>query len=494
MNKLTYIASTLTALIFSVNVQATTCSGGGEYSSWMERLYSAESDVRLRDIAIPGTHDAGTFSIKSISAIEAVSVTQSRDLCEQAKDGIRYFDLRVRNDDSNDKFIIVHGPIRGEDLPLVLDPLYQFAKTHPKEILIMDFQELNDFADNEDVQRFNDYFLTKFSDRLIPNSSAGVNLNAGNIQIADAWHMNRNIIVLAKDSRVLASSNYYWQRSRNIDSPWANAAKVEDLKLHQDAQIILHQNTNKFYVSQMQLTFMGSGGITDKFTSLKSLADEANTYLSQWMMSYEIDQGLSPNIIMVDYYERRSKVVETSLAIDLRRQGASLADTKALFPNSYGAIYPLFGDVTFKQLKNGYDKCLDLEDRSLENGNEIHQWRCHDADSQGWYLDPDGYLRNQLDFNKCATVSGEGDKGTNVEIWDCNNQLNQRWSEFGDHGLRSQYGDQLMLDIKGGYWSSNGSKAHLWTHHGGDSQQWYWHQCIFKIHRIYAVGWVKLKR
>ncbi len=474
IRKLTYTASMLTALTFSIGTQATTCSGGGEYSSWMERLYSQNSDVRLRDIAIPGTHDAGAFSIKSISAIEAVAVTQSRDLCQQAKDGIRYFDLRVRNDDDADKFIIVHSIIRGEDLPLVLDPLYEFAKSHPKEILIMDFQELNDFEDNEDVRRFNDYFLSKFSDRLIPNHDAGVSYNSGNIQISDAWNMNRNIIVLAKDSKVLASSNYYWHRGSNIDSPWANAATVEDLKNHQDSQIISHQNTDKFYVSQMQLTFMGSGGIIDKFTSLQSLADESNTFLSQWMMSYEMEQGLEPNIIMVDYYERRSKVVETSLAIDLRRKDASLADTKALFPNSYGAIYPLFGDVTFRQLVNGYDKCLDLEDRSLENGNEIHQWSCHDADSQRWYLDPDGYLRNKLNFNKCATVSGSGDKGADVQIWDCNDQINQRWSEFGDHGLRSQYGKQYMLDIKGGYWSRDGSKAHLWTHHGGDSQRWYW--------------------
>jgi len=472
--KLTNTVGILTALTFSIGTQATTCSGGGEYSSWMERLYNQNSDIRLRDIAIPGTHDAGTFSIKSIAPVEALSVTQSRNLCQQAKDGIRYFDLRVSNDDDNNKFIIVHGSIRGQDLPLVLDPLYEFAKSHPKEILIMDFQELNNFVDSADVQRFNDYFLTKFSDHLIPNNKADVSYNSENILISDAWNMNRNIIVLVNESKALASSNYYWHRGSNINSPWANAATIENLKIHQDSQIIKHQNTNEFYVSQMQLTFMGSGGIIDKFNTLKSMADKSNTFLSQWMMSYEIDQGLEPNIIMVDYYERRSKVVETSIAIDLHRKGASLTDTKTLFPNSYGAIYPLFGDITFRQLKNGYGKCLDLEDRSLENGNEIHQWSCHGADSQRWYLDPKGYLRNKLNFSKCATVSGSGDKGSYIEIWDCNEQLNQRWSEFGDHGLRSQYSKQYMLDIKGGYWSRNGSTAHLWTYHGGDSQRWYW--------------------
>ncbi len=405
------MASTLSA-----TVQAATCTGGGEYSRWMERIYNADSNVRLRDIAIPGSHDAGTFSIKSIAAVEAISVTQSRDLCQQAKDGIRYFDLRVSNDDDDNKFIIVHGIVRGEDLPLVLDPLYEFAKNNPKEILILDFQELNDFADNGDVQRFNDYFLNKFSSRLIPKVKNGTHYNSANIKISDAWNMNRNVIALADQSQVLASSDYYWPRESSIDSPWANAASVDDLKAHQDSQIINHQNTNKFYVSQMQLTVLGSGGIFDKLTTLKSLADESNPYLAQWMMSYEIDQGLEPNIIMVDYYERQSKVTEVSLAIDLYRKNSSYSDIKTLFPNNYGAIYPLTTDIEFSRLKNGKDKCLDIEDRNLENGNNLHQWSCHDADSQLWYLDPDGYLRNKLNFNKCATVSGSGNKGHQLKF------------------------------------------------------------------------------
>ncbi len=131
---LTCSVSMLTALAFSIGAQATTCSGGGEYSGWMERLYSQDSDVRLRDIAIPGTHDAGTFSIKSLASIEAVSVTQSRDLCQQAKDGIRYFDLRVSNDDDNNKFIIVHGIIRGEDLPWCWIPCMNLQESSERDL------------------------------------------------------------------------------------------------------------------------------------------------------------------------------------------------------------------------------------------------------------------------------------------------------------------------------------------------------------------------
>jgi hypothetical protein len=319
--RLGVMVTAVTTLLFSLSIQAATCNGGGEYSNWMTHLYSADSNVRLRDMAIPGTHDAGTFSIKSLRLIENVAVTQSRDLCQQAADGIRYFDLRVRNEDADDKFIIVHSFVRGDELAVVLDPLYEFAKTHPKEILILDFQELNDFEDEGDVQRFNDYFLAKFSKLLIPHHTGDTDLNAGNIRIADAWEMNRNIIVLAKNEQVLASSDYYWHRGNNIDSPWANAATVTDLKTHQDAEIRKHQDTDKFYVSQMQLTFMGSGKFFSKFVSLDKMADKANAQLSTWMMRYEMELGLSPNIIMVDYYERDSDVVETSLAINRYRKG-----------------------------------------------------------------------------------------------------------------------------------------------------------------------------
>jgi len=163
--------------------------------------------------------------------------------------------------------------------------------------------------------------LAKFSELLIPHQTGSTDLNASNIRIADAWEMNRNIIVLAKNEQVLASSDYYWHRGNNIDSPWANAATVADLKTHQDAEIRKHQDTNKFYVSQMQLTFMGSGNFLSKFVSLDRMADKANAQLSKWMMRYEMELGLSPNIIMVDYYERHSDVVETSLAINRYRKG-----------------------------------------------------------------------------------------------------------------------------------------------------------------------------
>lgn len=319
LKKITLLASTLLCM---TNLYATTCSSTGKYSDWMSQLYQSNADVRLRDIAIPGTHDAGTFSIDSIGLIKDVAMTQSRDLCQQAQDGIRYFDLRVRNMDDDNKFIIVHSFVKGDELSAVLNPLYEFAVTHPKEVLILDFQELNDFEDSGDVERFNDYFLSKFSSLLIPRQADNRSVNAANIRIADSWNSHRNIIVLAKNEQVLASSDYFWHRGNNIDSPWANAATVADLKVHQDTQIRKYQGSDKFYVSQMQLTFLGSGDLFSKFTSLDNLADKANVKLYPWMMEYEIQLGLSPNIIMVDYYERQSKVVETSLAINRLRHAS----------------------------------------------------------------------------------------------------------------------------------------------------------------------------
>lgn len=319
MRQLTYALATLASCLLSFNIQASSCDAQGDYPNWMGSLYKQHTDVRLRDIAIPGTHDSGAFSIKSIKPVEHVLVTQSRDLCQQAQDGIRYFDLRVRNSDDENQFYIVHNVAKGDELSLVIDPLYEFAKANPKEIIILDFQELNDFEDQGDIQRFNDYFLTKFADRIIPRSFGNNQFNAKNIRFKDAWKMNRNIIVLTQDENVLASSDAYWRRSDNIDSPWANAANIDDLKHFQDQHIKVYQDSDNFYVSQMQMTFLGSGDYKQRFKSLKTMADTANSHLSEWMLSYEMEQGLSPNIIMVDYYERGSNVVETSLLINKHR-------------------------------------------------------------------------------------------------------------------------------------------------------------------------------
>ena len=129
----------------------------------------------------------------------------------------------------------------------------------------------------------------------------------------------------------------------------------------------------------------------------------------------------------------------------------------------------------FRKLVNGKGKCLDVESQSTSNGAAIHHWSCHGQDSQLWYMDPDGLLRNKMNPNKCADAEGGGtSKGTDIHLWDCHGGNNQRWSWQGST-LRIASNTSMALDISDAAWGAwNGQDAHLWTYHGGWGQTWRW--------------------
>ena len=129
----------------------------------------------------------------------------------------------------------------------------------------------------------------------------------------------------------------------------------------------------------------------------------------------------------------------------------------------------------FRKLVNGKGKCLDVEGQSTSNGSAIHHWSCHGEDSQLWYMDPDGLLRNKMNPMKCADAEGGGtSKGTDIHLWDCHGGNNQRWVWQGST-LRISSNTSMALDIADAYWGAwNGQDAHLWTYHGGWGQNWRW--------------------
>lgn len=129
----------------------------------------------------------------------------------------------------------------------------------------------------------------------------------------------------------------------------------------------------------------------------------------------------------------------------------------------------------FRKLVNGKGKCLDLEGQNTGNGTALHHWSCHGEDSQLWYMDPDGLLRNKKNPDKCADAEGGGtSKGTDVHLWDCHGGNNQRWLWQGS-SLRIRSNTSMALDIQDAAWGAwNGQDAHLWSYQGSWGQSWRW--------------------
>ncbi|KAM7537490.1 hypothetical protein Aperf_G00000061262 [Anoplocephala perfoliata] len=153
-------------------------------SDWMAHLPEKVTKLSLAQIAIPGTHNSGTYSIKESSPVSpdmdfetladlfslvfnvqipSWSVTQETNFTTQLQAGIRFFDFRValKHDTceglwSNSSadiypcFYIVHGQYANR-VNYELEIIKNFLTDHPKEVIIIDFQHF--YSTDENTMR-----------------------------------------------------------------------------------------------------------------------------------------------------------------------------------------------------------------------------------------------------------------------------------------------------------------------------------------------------
>ncbi len=130
------------------------CTKGQDMSLWItETLQKEKGNYTLKDIVIPGSHDAGmsvlyeTAGSQKSTINECNTLTQTQSIEKQIKDGVRMFDLRTGllrdtvflKHSSSDCIDLAVGGGYGERLDPVLLAAKQFLITHPKEFLILGF-------------------------------------------------------------------------------------------------------------------------------------------------------------------------------------------------------------------------------------------------------------------------------------------------------------------------------------------------------------------
>lgn len=94
---------------------------------WMKNI---PDNQIIGKMAIPGTHDAGTSTIPE-SQIYLTAHTQNFPIIDQTKDGIRCFDIRLKND-----MKFGHTFICLEDFYQTMEEWDQFLKDNPSEFII----------------------------------------------------------------------------------------------------------------------------------------------------------------------------------------------------------------------------------------------------------------------------------------------------------------------------------------------------------------------
>lgn len=100
-------------------------------------MFSLADTTKVTSLSIPGTHDTGTYKI---SKAKFGSRCQNNDITRQLEDGIRFFDIRLKNNDvqSNDPLQLYHD-IFDCDVSFgdVMQSCVHFLAQHPSEIILV---------------------------------------------------------------------------------------------------------------------------------------------------------------------------------------------------------------------------------------------------------------------------------------------------------------------------------------------------------------------
>jgi hypothetical protein len=114
-------------------------------------------------------------------------------------------------------------------------------------------------------------------------------------------------------------------------------------------------------------------------------------------------------------------------------------------------------------------RCLDVPNASTTNGTQLQLWDCNGNSNQRWTYTSSKQL--MVYGNKCMDANGKGTtNGTTVIIWDCNGQTNQQWN-VNSNGTITGVQSGLCLDAVGAA-TGNGTKIQLYSCWGGSNQQW----------------------
>lgn len=322
-------------------------------SKWVEQVFAPNSDFKLTEIVIPGTHDSGTYDIDCFSKAErgasGILVTLSqlddflgyigldsgcfvsewarthdRNFYRQLEDGIRYFDFRINYSDHVNTFVLTHA-LEGSTLQSALNDVARFASSHPKEIIIIEAEKLPDDSFKNSFHQMIQATIGKY---LIPRS-----YGMANITISDAWNAKRNILlILDKDSYASLDSNY-WYGSAIVNS-WANTTNESSLKSYSENKLN-NRDISKLLKTSLTFTMPSDtwgairtvapkfgwwpwdSGYWDKgYFSVEELSQEIK-HTPYWVRDW-IKSGKKVNIVNNDFYQQ-SPIVHVAIEANLNK-------------------------------------------------------------------------------------------------------------------------------------------------------------------------------
>jgi hypothetical protein len=134
--------------------------------------------------------------------------------------------------------------------------------------------------------------------------------------------------------------------------------------------------------------------------------------------------------------------------------------------------------ATYKLVRKGSNKCVDVTGGGSADGTGIQQWACAETANQLFRADDLGGGKVRLvnpATNKCVDVNGSGTaNGTRIQLWSCNGTAAQAFTlqdQSGGYTRIKNSSSGKCADVSGGS-SADGVNLQLWTCNTSSAQLW----------------------
>lgn len=281
-------------------------------ADWMGELYESRPETRLVDIAIPGTHNSGTYNISYLSPIQpgqsfffnlikpivaSWSKTQFKTVYQQLVGGIRYLDVRIAFNKKG-RPDVVHGMVSIQ-FKTLLNEISRFIDQHPKEIVLLTYKLEYDYQihkvkpgqEGALIERLDKMVQNHFGNKLLPFSNTRT--------FADFWQRGGSVMILD-----------------DYDRYWSNDYDLGKVHAYLD-QAIASKSPHRF--SDLQMIFTPPVSITvfinpqyalpltPQDNSLSVFSAPLRSVGAGWIKKWNAN-GYRPNIITTDFFDRFSFV------------------------------------------------------------------------------------------------------------------------------------------------------------------------------------------
>jgi hypothetical protein len=272
-------------------------------ADWMARNAALLKQRTLASVVLPGSHDAASYSLGRDSPVCAARAsrfaglasfvaaprarTQEVSLTAQLEGGVRYLDLRVCAVPGKTRRFFVHHTFLGAPLEDPLKQIDDFSRAHPREVLLLDFQHLSGFDDQDRHQLAHD-LEKRFAGRLLPSDTV-----PGVLTLQQLWDAHVSIVVLVDKA---PSSPHLFDRTATLVSRWPNAPSVAALL---KALPWMTQEQQGLHVLQWQLTPGVGHFLRHPFSSLRDFAVGTNKLIEDGTLA-KLLPGHHLNVVMTD--------------------------------------------------------------------------------------------------------------------------------------------------------------------------------------------------